>query len=222
MAHSGGGTIRSTGRIEAFSDGVFAIAITLLVLEFRIPAADTNAEDLSRSILALWPSYFAYALSFTMIGIYWANHHYLFKLIARTDHGLNLINLLLLASIAFLPFPTHILGTHWAEEASRPVAVRFYAIGLTFPAVAWLGIWLYVCHVRRLVRSALDPSFLHKLTLQYVASVVLDLLAVAATFINYAWGLAMCVVLTLLYLLPPRAPCRRPGGAPPARAREAR
>src|SRR5918993_3965261 len=119
-----GGTERSTQRIEAFSDGVFAIAITLLILDLRIPAREgSDAAGLLNAILGLWPSYFAYALSFTMIGIYWANHHYLFKLFAKTDHGLNLLNLLLLMFIAFLPFPTHVLGTHWPDEASRPVAV---------------------------------------------------------------------------------------------------
>jgi uncharacterized membrane protein len=169
---NGDGTERSTQRIEAFSDGVFAIAITLLVLDLRIPAAEgSDSDTLLHAILGLWPSYFAYGLSFTMIGIYWANHHYLFKLFAKTDHGLNLLNLLLLMFIAFLPFPTHVLGTHWPDEASRPVAVRFYAIGLLLPAIAWLLVWLYASHDRRLVRHELDPGFLRKLTLQFIGSV---------------------------------------------------
>src|SRR5437879_4061159 len=87
------GSERDTGRIEAFSDGVFAIAITLLILEIKVPRAEgSKAADLSSSLLSLWPSYFAYALSFITIGIYWARHHYIFKLYDRTDHGLNLLN----------------------------------------------------------------------------------------------------------------------------------
>ncbi|GEO17170.1 TMEM175 family protein [Microvirga aerophila] len=217
MDHPNGGTERSTQRIEAFSDGVFAIAITLLILDLRIPAREgSDAAGLLSAILGLWPSYFAYVLSFAMIGIYWANHHYLFKLFAETDHGLNLLNLLLLMFIAFLPFPTHILGTHWPDEASRPVAVTFYAIGLLLPTAAWLAVWLYACHDRRLVRRELDPGFLRKLTLQFIGSVAVYALAVAVAVIDHRWGMALCTGLTLLYLLPPRTPVYRHDGEAPA------
>jgi uncharacterized membrane protein len=216
---SGEGTERSTTRIEAFSDGVFAIAIIVLVLDLRIPAdAGSDSGALLHAILGLWPSYFAYGLSFTMISIYWANHHYLFKLFTKTDHGLNLLNLLLLLFITFLPFPTHILGTHWAKEASRPVAATFYAIGLLLPAVAWLFLWLYACHGRKLVRHQLDPGFLQKLTLQFVGTVAVYALAVAIATVDYLWGLAMCTGLTLLYLLPPRPPVYRRTAAESSRA----
>lgn len=210
---NGVGTERSTQRIEAFSDGVFAIAITLLVLDLRIPAAEgSDSDTLLHAILGLWPSYFAYGLSFTMIGIYWANHHYLFKLFAKTDHGLNLLNLLLLMFIVFLPFPTHVLGNHWPEEASRPVAVTFYAVGLLLPAIAWLVVWLYACHNHKLFRHQLDQGFLRKLTLQFIGTVAVYALAVTVSVIDYKWGLAMCTGLTLLYLLPPRTPVHRLGG----------
>src|SRR5262249_13474245 len=79
-----------TERIEAFSDGVFAIAITLLILEVKVPHAGDPGFSLARALLRLWPQYLAYVLSFVMIGIYWANHHYVFKLYARTDHVFNL------------------------------------------------------------------------------------------------------------------------------------
>lgn len=223
MAHSeSNGTERGTQRIEAFSDGVFAIAITLLVLELRIPTAEgSDPRSLLDAILGLWPSYFAYGLSFTMIGIYWANHHYLFKLFAKTDHGLNLLNLLLLLFISFLPFPTHILGTHWPEEASRPVAVTFYAVGLLLPAAAWLAVWLYASHNRRLVRHELDQGFLRKLTLQFIGTVAIYAVAVAVSMIDHRWGLAMCTGLTLLYLLPPRAPVHHRDGGTPAQVEHA-
>jgi uncharacterized membrane protein len=213
MDHLNGGTERSTQRIEAFSDGVFAIAITLLILDLRLPAREeSDATGLLNAILGLWPSYFAYVLSFAMIGIYWANHHYLFKLFAKTDHGLNLLNLLLLMFIAFLPFPTHVLGTHWPDEASRPVAVTFYAIGLLLPVGAWLAVWLYASHGRRLVQHNLDQDFLRKLTLQFIGSVAVYGLAVAVAVIDHRWGMAMCTGLTLLYLLPPRTPVYRHDG----------
>lgn len=128
---------------------------------------------------------------------------------------MNLLNLLLLLFIAFLPFPTHILGTHWPEEASRPVAVTFYAVGLLLPAAAWLAVWLYASHNRRLIRNELDRGFLRKLTLQFIGTVSIYVVAVAVSVIDHRWGLTMCTGLTLLYLLPPRTPViRRDGGTP--------
>ena len=87
------GTERGTERVEAFSDGVFAIAITLLILEVKVPhgAERHGSLDLLHALLGLWPAYFAYVLSFVMIGIYWANHHYIFKLYRRTDCGFQCI-----------------------------------------------------------------------------------------------------------------------------------
>jgi uncharacterized membrane protein len=155
-----------------------------------------------------------------MIGIYWANHHYLFKLFAKTDHGLNLLNLLLLMFIAFLPFPTRVLGTHWTEEVRRPVAVTFYAVGLLLPAIAWLFVWLYASHNRKLVRHTLDQSFMRKLTLQFIGTVAVYALAVAVSVMDYMWGLAMCTGLTFLYLLPPRMPVYRTGSESPAQVGE--
>ncbi|MGH7155513.1 MAG: TMEM175 family protein, partial [Acetobacteraceae bacterium] len=129
------GTEHGTERIEAFSDGVFAIAITLLILDVRVPHAATSLWD---ELLHLWPSYFALVLSFVMIGIYWANHHYIFKLFERTNHALNLLNLLFLLCISFLPFPTAVLGGYIRDPVNQTTAATFYAFGLALPAIAWL------------------------------------------------------------------------------------
>src|SRR5256885_16182217 len=95
----------ATTRVEAFSDGVFAIAITLLILELKIPENKVSEDaSLKSYLLDLWPQYFAYILSFLVIGIYWANHHYIFKLYVQTDHFFLMLNLLFLMSISFLPF----------------------------------------------------------------------------------------------------------------------
>lgn len=209
---SGNGTERSMQRIEALSDGVFAIAITLLVLDLRIPATGgSDSRTLLDAILGLWPSYLAYGHSFTMIEIYWTNHHYLFKLFARTDHGLNLLNLLLI-SIAFLPFPTHVFGTHWPDEASRPVAVTLYAVGLVFPAAAWLAVRVYASHNRRLVRHGLDQGFVRTLTFQFLGTLAGNALAVAVSVVDHRWGPAIRTGLTFFYLLPPRTPIDHGGG----------
>src|ERR1041384_791744 len=93
----------TTHRIESFSDGVFAIAITLLVLEIKVPSLSGNAHDLASALMGLWPSYFAYIFSFVMIGIHWVQHHYVFKLYERSDHNFALLNGLYLMCISFVP-----------------------------------------------------------------------------------------------------------------------
>jgi len=198
------GTERETDRIEAFSDGVFAIAITLLILEIKIP--HQSSASLLRILLKLWPLYFAYILSFIMIGIYWAQHHYVFKLFTKTNHTLNLLNLLFLLCIAFLPLPTEVLGEYMLDEVNQTTAAVFYAIGLLLPAVSWFLMWLYAKGGHGLLDSHLDTCYLRRMTVQYGGSVALYSCAVVLSLADFKWGLGLCVGLTLLYLLPPKSP----------------
>jgi uncharacterized membrane protein len=198
----------TTQRIEAFSDGVFAIAITLLILEIKVPH-DQEASGhapLQGALLRLWPSYFAYVLSFLVIGIYWANHHYVFKLYKRTDHVFLLLNVLFLMCISFLPLPTAVLGGYILDEMNQATAVRFYALGLLLPAASWLLMWLYANKGGRLIDPHLDPEFLRGATTRYIVSVGLYVGAVLVALVNWRLSLAICVGLTLLYLLPPKRP----------------
>ena len=199
------GTERGTERIEAFSDGVFAIAITLLILEIKVPRPQPGS-DLFRSLLGLWPAYLGYVLSFVMIGIYWANHHYIFKLIEKTNHALNLLNLLFLLFIAFLPLPTEVLGDYLLDRTNQTTAVTVYAFALFFAALTWLLMWLYAARGRRLIDRHLDAGYVRRLTLQYIGSVALNSGAVVVSLFDFRWGLGICVGLTLLYLLPPKRP----------------
>jgi uncharacterized membrane protein len=201
------GSERDTGRVEAFSDGVFAIAITLLILEIKVPRPEDSATaDLASALLSLWPSYFAYTLSFVTIGIYWARHHYIFKLYQRTNHILNLLNLNLLLWISFLPFPTAVLATYIRDRQNQKTAAIFYAIALLLPAASWMLMWLYASWRRRLIDPHLEAGFLRRLTMQYLASVALYLGAVLVSLIDFKMGLMVCIGLTLLYLLPPKNP----------------
>jgi uncharacterized membrane protein len=199
-------TERGTERVEAFSDGVFAIAITLLILDVKVPHSPGTTIDLLGELLRLWPSYFALVLSFVMIGIYWANHHYVFKLFEKTDHILNLLNLLLLLFISFLPFPTAVLGDYILDETNQTTAATFYSVGLLLPAVSWTLIWLYACYGRRLVDHRLEQRFVWILTAKYVGTVVVYSIAVIVSLIAFKVGVALCVGLTLLYLAPPHFP----------------
>jgi uncharacterized membrane protein len=192
-----------TQRIEAFSDGVFAIAITLLIIEIGVPHLD-GGESLQHALGDLWPQYGAYVLSFVMIGIYWANHHAFFKLFVRTDHVFLMLNVFFLMCIAFLPFPTAVLGEYLDNAHERQAAVTLYALGLLLPAFGWLTVWFYACW-HRLTDERLAPSFLRFLTMQYLASNAFYVLALAVSFVSAYAALTICIGLTLLYLLPPRS-----------------
>src|SRR5436190_24055036 len=125
-----------TTRLEAFSDGIFAIAITLLILEVRAPEAH-DPRGLWRALGAQWPSYAGYALSFLIIGIMWSNHSHIFRLIRRADHMLGMINLLLMMTIAFLPYPTAVLARNVGDAATCGPATVFYSASILLTAVPW-------------------------------------------------------------------------------------
>ena len=125
----------SLDRLQFFSDAVFAVAITLLALDIRLPpaAGELSEPELQRALVRLWPKYFAYVLSFLTIGLFWLGHHRKFRLIRRYDGTLLRINLLLLMAVAFVPFVTSLLS-----EARSGTSVRFYAATMmTVAILAW-------------------------------------------------------------------------------------
>jgi len=126
------------GRILALSDGVFAFALTLLVIAITVPATTGNA-DLPKALLDLWPRYLAYLLSFVVIARFWVTHHQAFRLIARYDTVLIWLNLLLLMFVAFLPFATAVLGKH----VRSPAAAVLYAASVSLVSAASAGYWWY-------------------------------------------------------------------------------
>lgn len=199
----------TTSRIEFFSDGVFAIAITLLIIEIKVPHLSHEAGDsgfLGAALYNLWSSYFAYFLSFLMIGIYWVNHHYLFGLFKRTNHIFGLLNVFFLMCIAFVPFPTAVLGEYLTDEHNRHTAIVFYALGLTLPAFAWFLIWFYASRNFRLIDKNLNPQFVAYLTRKFLITDLIYFAALLISLWNSILGLVICVGLTLLYLLPSKNP----------------
>lgn len=197
----------STSRLEAFSDGVFAIAITLLILEIKIPGEEVlQRTSLPVYILKQWPEFFAYVFSFVIIGIYWANHHYIFKLYRRTDHTFNMLNVFFLMTIAFLPYPTAILGEYVMDESHRRTATIFYAIGIYLPALMWLVLWLYASKNKRLIDKTLKESFIKHLAKQFWITNALYILAIALAFFSPVASIILNVLLTLLYMSGPKKP----------------
>src|SRR5206468_6094385 len=127
-----------TARVEAFSDGVFAIAITLLVLNLKVPSGP--AGHLGTALAGQWPAYAAFLISFAFIGIMWVNHHRLFTHIRRSDNRLLFLNLLLLLGVTFVPFPTALLAAHLRGADARTAAAVFngtYVLIAIFFNVLW-------------------------------------------------------------------------------------
>src|SRR5919198_5010225 len=120
-----------TNRLEAFSDGVFAVAITLLVLEIAVPTGD----DLWRQLKDEWPSFAAFAVSFWVIGIIWVNHHGVIDHLKRADRGVLYLNLLMLMSVVFIPFSTALMAEHLKSGADENVAAAVYAAAFTAMAI---------------------------------------------------------------------------------------
>jgi uncharacterized membrane protein len=195
---------RSVARVEAFSDGVFAFAVTLLVLGIRIPRLDDPdaSAGLQRLVLQQWPSYVAFALTFTVVGTVWANHRLAFSHFERIDHVLVSLNLLELMSVAFLPVPTGILGTWVVSNSNRLFAVLFYGGTLVVLGIFHNLIWWYGAYRARLTSPALTALKRRSLTLTWLAGPVLYAICIGLARFDPRISLVGFVVLGIAYLLP--------------------
>ncbi len=154
-----------TGRLETFSDGVFAIAATLLVLGFSV----ANGHDLGHQLLHLWPSYLAYVTSFVTIGIIWMNHHHTVSLLGRVDRTFLFVNNFLLLTVAFLPFPTGLVGTYLRGSGEQQQAAALaYAGTLVVMAALHQVWWRYARVNRRLIADGTSESALRAVDRAYL------------------------------------------------------
>lgn len=202
-----------TARVEAFSDGVFAIAITLLVLEIRVPSPEVtgHGSTLLPALLHLWPSYLGYLISFVTIGIMWVNHHTMFVLIRRTDRYFLLLSVCFLMCIAFLPFPTALLAEYLSEPKGRRVAVAAYSASFVLIALAYNALWWYAVREGRLLEPNADREVVGTISRRYLIGPLAYGVSFALAFINTWMSLAVHGFLIAFYLLPLRKPtARRP------------
>lgn len=177
------------GRLEAFSDGVFAIAITILVLELSVPAG--SEDDLLGAILDAWPSYMAYLVSFTTIGIVWVKHTVITELLRDTDAALMRLNLVLLLLVSFLPFPTTLIAEYLeAPDDAERVAVVFYGLVLLAISLTLAVMWRYAL-ASGLVGADMEASHRADITAVltpslgfYAATIVLGLIAPKAAVVG--------------------------------------
>jgi uncharacterized membrane protein len=187
-----------TGRVEAFSDGVFAIAITLLILAVGIEQAIAEGE-LEHQLRELWPAYIAYGVSFLTIGIMWANHHQIFRHFARVDRTMVLLNILLLMCISFTPFPTRIVAEHAKNGADREAAAVLYGTTMTLIAIFFFAVWIYGS--RRLLRPDADMREVDGITRTYLPGTPMYLLTTLIAFVSPIASLIIFGALAIFYAI---------------------
>ncbi len=200
---------KETGRIEAFSDGVFAVAITLLVLNIKIPGLDLSAAQLPDDTnlwITLgheWPMLAAYGTSFATIGVMWLNHHKLFVHIKRTDTVLLLINLLLLLIIVFIPVPTALLAEYLVRLDLHAAAVLYSSTFLVM-ATCFNLLWRYASYHDRLLGKNVDSRAVKAISRQYMFGPLLYLIIFGVAWINTSACIILSFVLALFFALPGR------------------
>ena len=187
-----------TSRIEAFSDGVFSIAATLLVLELKPPSA---ALPFWSGILQQWPGFAGFLLSFLFIGIMWINHHRLFSHIQRSDDVLMAVNLLLLLGVVWIPYPTLLIAQSMPTARMRDAAILYNGSYLVLALL--FNLLLFTCQRRKLVDSSL--SSVQGIARRYAIGPTAYIVCFAITWWNVPLSLAMNAGMSLFFLLTPEA-----------------
>ena len=191
---------KETGRLEAFSDGVFAIAITLLILDIQPPHLAPGASNaaLRHALLQLWPSYLAFLGSFFVILIMWVNHHGFFKLIDRVDRALLVSNGFLLLCVTFVPFPTAVLADALKRQSIN-TAAAFYCGTFVLISIAYNLLWLSAALPRCLFRASAPEGLIRKIRNAYLFGLPVYLAAALLAFRFAYLGLAICFSLWMLW-----------------------
>ena len=207
------GSERKTDRLEAFSDAVLAIAITLPVVDLKAPAVEVGG-NLGAAFAGLGAHYAAYALSWAVIGLYWGYSHFSGKITKKTDHGFNLLTLLFLAEVSLTQFPTRPFVEHLHDPPNSRVAALIYAAALTTPTVIWFIRWRYAVW-RDLLDPRLADGYIDSVTRRYASTAAACILGLALVAIGpWVIGMGIIALATLTYLLPPKAPRYRDGEEP--------
>lgn len=170
-----------TDRLQFFSDAVFAIALTLLVLDIRLPEGE---GDLLTELLDLWPQYFGFALSFVIIALNWVSHHAKFRVIRRFDSRLVWLNFLVLLLVAWVPFPTSVLSEYGAETP----AVVLYAASVAALSLAQLAVWVYAVR-GGLAEPDVDAGMFRYVVLNILPTPTVFLLSIPIALLDAAWAM---------------------------------
>ncbi len=191
---------KETGRLEAFSDGVFAIAITLLILELKVPAlvsADISAPSLGKALLQQWPSYFSLVTSFFTILVMWLHHHAIFSHVRKCDAWVHFANGCLLLVVTFVPYPTSVLAAYLQTPAAKAAAI-FYT-GTLFLISVSFNLVLRAAFRRRTLLPSTTESFVARSCRDYMFGPLFYTAALVAAFVDVRLCLALCTALWIFW-----------------------
>lgn len=193
-----GGLTKS--RIEALTDGVFAVAMTLLVFEIKIPgfAPEAGAGGLARHLAALWPNFVSYAISFFVLGIYWVGHHNEFHFIRRSNRPFLWLNIVFLFFVTLIPFSAALISSHFDE----PIAIAFYGGNLIAVGLVLYAIWAYATRGRRLVDKDLAREAVVRASRRILIAPCAFAVAIALGFFNTKASLILYAATTGYYFFP--------------------
>jgi uncharacterized membrane protein len=195
-----------TRRVEAFADGVFAIAITLLVLIFA--ETKTDRQSLAHALLHQWPAYVAYVVSFLTIGIMWINHHAVMRQIGRVDQIFLVLTVINLMFVAFAPYPTRVVAEFITTDERRAAAL-FYGISFTCTAVSWGALWFYASRGNRLIAADADPRAVSGITRSFLPGTALYGGATLVAFVSAIASVVLFGAIALFYAFESTALVRR-------------
>lgn len=187
----------STHRIEALGDGVFAIVMTLLVLDLHVPHLDAGGS-LLQGLVDLWPKFMCYLISFITLGVYWVAHHLQFYTVKKANRSLLWLNILFLMCLGVLPFSTALLGAHYHEQA----AVIFFATNMILIGLSLYLHWAYATSGGRLTVGDLDPRFVSTVKHVILIGPVVYVLAIVLSFVSTTISLALFGLVNLFYIIP--------------------
>jgi uncharacterized membrane protein len=193
----------SKSRIEMLTDGLFAIVMTLLVLEITVPQlthSEVAAGELPRRLLTLWPVIYSYALSFVILGFFWINHHDQFYYVKRANRVFVWITIFYLMSVAFIPFSTALLGEYTDQQISVVIYGTNVAVAGFWAAVQW---W-YATKDHHLIDPDLDPTFIRVMSRRSFLGTIIYLIAAALSFVSTTVSLVLFIVIPIYYLIPAR------------------
>jgi uncharacterized membrane protein len=186
-----------TSRLEAFSDGVFAVAITLLVLEINVP----GGEDLWHQLREEWPGFASFFVSFWVIGIIWVNHHGLLDHLKRTDRPVLYLNLLVLMTVVFIPFSTALMAEHLKSGADEKVAALVYALSFFAMGIAFNLFWAYIIKHRRELGVEIPDEEVRSTSVGFMIGSPLYAVAVIMAFISPAVVLIIVGAVAAYYMV---------------------
>jgi uncharacterized membrane protein len=189
-----------TDRLETFADGVFAIAATLLIISVDAHVGSPHGVNLRRDLLAAWPSYVAYVVSFLTIGIIWANHHTVMNQIDRTDRTFLMLTVGFLLVVAFIPFPTRLVAQYFNKNGARAATVT-YGITLTLTATMFNALWFYAARSARLLRADHDERTVRGISKTFVFGPWIYLAATLVAAISPTVGAIAFMLFALFWVV---------------------